>query len=443
MFGLKLQKREGQVQQADAAGDFARTNVEILERLTEGASLRSVNLRFWNGEYWPDAEPKRATVVLNRPSALREMLSEGSEVALGEAYLDEAFDVEGDMEAAFELADIIAAQTRGWSQTLSLANLLYHLPEGPSANRRAKDREARLNGAKNSPGRDRKAIRFHYDISNAFYALWLDPRMVYSCAYFENEETGLEEAQVRKLDLICRKLGLKPGERLLDVGCGWGGLLIHAATHYGVKAEGITLSQKQLEWANEAIARHGLQDQVTVRLLDYREMKGHALYDKAVSVGMVEHVGRKNLGVYFQQIGSLLKPGGLFLNHGIGSGPVPWINQGEGFIAHYVFPDTDLYPIGKMVEEAEGAGWEVRDVDSWREHYAMTLRHWVRRLEERHDEALLEVDETTYRIWRLYMAGSAHGFKNGELSIYQTLLAKLDARGESCAPLTREGWYRS
>jgi cyclopropane-fatty-acyl-phospholipid synthase len=441
MFGLKLQKKE--IHHANSSADFARTSMEILERLAEGSSLQAVNVRLWDGQYWPDASPKRATLVLNRPSALREMLSECSEVALGEAYLEEAFDVEGDLEAAFELAELISARTRGWTQTLSLANLLYHLPESPTGGRRAKEREARLSGSKNSPSRDRKAIRFHYDISNEFYALWLDPRMVYSCAYFENEGTTLEEAQVRKFDLICRKLGLREGERLLEIGCGWGGLLIHAALNYGVKAEGITLSQRQLEWANEQIARHGLQDRVTVRLLDYREMKGEALYDKAVSVGMVEHVGRQNLGVYFRQVWSLLKPGGLFLNHGIGAGPVPWTNQGEGFIAHYVFPDTDLYSIGKMVEAAEGAAWEVRDVDSLREHYAMTLRHWVRRLESHHEEALREVDETAYRIWRLYMAGSAHSFKIGYISVYQTLLAKLDADGCSRAPLTREGWYRA
>ncbi len=299
-----------------------------------------------------------------------------------------------------------------------------------------------MNGTKNSPSRDRNAIRFHYDVSNAFYSLWLDPRMVYSCAYFENAGTSLEEAQLRKLDLICRKLDLQPGERLLDIGSGWGGLLIHAATRYGVKAEGITLSERQLEWTRRLIEENGLQERVSVRLLDYREMKEREIYDKIVSVGMVEHVGRKNLPAYFGQAAALLKTGGLFLNHGIGLGPVPRLNEGESFIDRYVFPDTDLYPLAEMLAPAEKEGLEVRDVDSLREHYAMTLRHWVRNLEAHHAEARQEIAEAAYRIWRLYMAGSAHGFQVGYLTIYQTLLAKIDRRGRSVAPLTREGWYR-
>jgi cyclopropane-fatty-acyl-phospholipid synthase len=181
---------------------------------------------------------------------------------------------------------------------------------------------------------------------------------------------------------------------------------------------------------------------VTVRLCDYRELKEREVYDKIVSVGMVEHVGRKNLPAYFGQTAALLKSGGLFLNHGIGLGPIARPNEGESFIDRYVFPDSDLFPLAQMIAPAETAGLEVRDVDSLREHYAMTLRCWVRNLEAHHAEALREIDETAYRIWRLYMAGSAHGFRAGYLSIYQTLLAKIDGRGESAAPLTREGWYR-
>jgi cyclopropane-fatty-acyl-phospholipid synthase len=430
---------------ADAAAKdetYLRLSREILEKVTGGNPLQRIRLRLWNGEYWPNPEPKASTVVLNRPSALREMLSGGSEVALGEAYLDEAFDVEGDIEAAFELGDLLAAQTRGWTQTLSIVHLLHRLPDAEKARAAAETRAARLDGARNSPARDRRAIRFHYDVSNRFYSLWLDPRMVYSCAYFENAGTSLEEAQQRKLDLICRKLDLQPGERLLDIGCGWGGLLLHAATHYGVKADGITLSEKQLEWARRLIEERGLQDRIRVRLTDYRELNEPGAYDKIVSVGMVEHVGRKNLGTYFAGAAALLKTGGLFLNHGISTGPVPRQNEGESFIDRYVFPDSDLFPIAQTLAAAEQAGWEIRDVDSLREHYALTLRHWVRNLEAHHAEARQELDEATYRIWRLYMAGSAHGFQVGYLSIYQTLLAKIDGRGHSCAPLTREGWYR-
>jgi cyclopropane-fatty-acyl-phospholipid synthase len=414
---------------------------KILEKITGGTPLQKIGVRFWNGERWPDETLRPATIVLNHPGALRQMLSGGSEVALGEAYLNEDFDVEGDIEAAFELGDMLAAQTRGWTQTLSIVDLLHRLPEVKTRERSAREHAARLDGAKNSPARDRNAIRFHYDVSNAFYALWLDPRMVYSCAYFEHAGTSLEEAQLRKLDLICRKLDLRPGERLLDIGSGWGGLLLHAATRYGVKADGITLSERQLEWTRRLIEENGLQDRVTVRLLDYREMKEREVYDKIVSVGMVEHVGRKNLPVYFGQAAALLKTGGLFLNHGIGLGPVMRQNEGESFIDRYVFPDTDLLPVAQMLAPAEKEGLEVRDVDSLREHYAMTLRHWVRNLEAHHTEARQEIDEAAYRIWRLYMAGSAHGFQVGYLSIYQTLLAKIDRHGRSAAPLTREAWY--
>jgi cyclopropane-fatty-acyl-phospholipid synthase len=417
--------------------------LEILEKITAGVQVKSLNVRLWNGIYWPDPTPKPATLVLNRPSALREMLADGSEIAVGEAYIREAFDVEGDMMAAFELADILAAQTRAWTRTLSIVGLLRRLPDFKERNGREQMRAARLNGAKNSPDRDRKAIRFHYDVSNDFYALWLDPRMVYSCAYFENPGASLEQAQLRKLDLICRKLDLRPGERLLDIGCGWGGLIVHAATHYGVRSDGITLSEKQLEWTRRLIEENHLQDCVTVRLADYRELKREEIYDKAVSVGMVEHVGRKNLDVYFQQVSGLLKRGGLFVNHGIGRGPVPWVNEDEGFINRYVFPDTDLPPISTMLEAAAGTGFEIRDMESLREHYVLTLRHWVRRLEARHAEALREVDEATYRIWRLYMAGSARNFDLGSISVYQTLLAKLTPEGKSQAPMTRGKWYQS
>jgi cyclopropane-fatty-acyl-phospholipid synthase len=438
-FGTLFRADEKKETPADRS---ARVTIEILEQLTSKSPLRLVNIRLWDGTCWPDPSPKPATLVLNEPGALRAILTARSEVTLGEAYLNDIFDVEGNLEAAFELGDILAAETKGWTKTLSLGSLILQLPPPKKRSGHAKEREALLNGKKNSPDRDKNAVRFHYDISNEFYGLWLDPRMVYSCAYFADEETSLEQAQLRKLDLICRKLDLQPGERLLEIGSGWGGLLIHAATHYGVKADGITLSQKQLEWTERLIVQHELQDRVRVRLADYRELKEPETYDKAASVGMVEHVGGKNLPLYFRQVRSLLKPGGLFLNHGIGLGPLERMNHGETFIDHYVFPDTELISIGAMLQAAEPEHWEIRDVDSLREHYAMTLRHWVRRLEARREDALREIDETSYRIWRLYMAGSAHSFRLGYLSVYQTLLAKIDDRGFSQAPLTRANWYR-
>lgn len=412
----------------------------ILEKLLENRTIKQMNVRLWDGQMWPDAEPRAATLVLNRPSALREMLLPGTETGFGEAYLDEAFDVEGSMEAAFELADHLNEKTNGWTKKLGLGHLLRQLPDRPPSAVGYK-RQAKLNGGRHSLERDRKAISFHYDVSNDFYALWLGRQMAYSCAYFHRPTDDLETAQENKFEHICRKLGLRPGDRFLDIGCGWGGLILHAAKNYGVQAEGITLSEQQLEFARRRIEEEGLAGQISVRLQDYRELAEDKSYDAIASVGMVEHVGREKLSIYFAKAIRLLKPGGLFLNHGIGLGPVPMPGETGSFIRDHVFPDTDLVSIGKMLDSAEGDGWEVRDVESLREHYALTLRHWIDRLERRHDEALRVVDERTYRVWRLYMAGCAHNFQVGRLSVYQSLLAKLAENGTSRAPAVRSGWY--
>jgi cyclopropane-fatty-acyl-phospholipid synthase len=367
------------------------------------------------------------------------MLLPGTEAGVGEAYIHGAFNVEGEMEAAFEMADRLIEQTEGWSKKLKLGYLLLRLPDSQHAP--ARSHSAQLSGAPHSTRRDQEAIGFHYDVSNDFYRLWLDREMAYSCAYFSHPGEELDAAQVNKFRHICRKLGLKPGMRLLDIGCGWGGLLRYAARHHGVTGEGITLSKNQLALAQERIREAGLQDKLTVRLQDYREIKQEGSYDAIVSVGMVEHVGRKMLPEYFRQACRLLRPGGLFLNHGIGLGPHPLPENSGSFIQQYVFPDTDLISIGDMLNLAEGARLEVRDVESLREHYALTLRHWVRRLEARHGEALRHVTEPVFRIWQLYMSGCAYGFQIGQLSIYQTLLAKLLPEGTSDAPSTRAGWY--
>jgi cyclopropane-fatty-acyl-phospholipid synthase len=427
--------------EAPSAAITKELTLRILGSLAQGQELQRINVRLWDGSYWPDAHPKAATIVLNRPSALKEMLLAGTEAGVGEAYIHSAFDVEGDVEAAFELADLIIAQTEGWSKKLKVGYQLHRLPDPEVAQNHSSRHSAHLNGQQHSLKRDRDAIRFHYDVSNDFYRLWLDPWMIYSCAYFSHPDDSLETAQINKVDHICRKLGLKPGDRLLDIGCGWGGLLIHAAKHYGIEGEGITLSENQAELARKRIYDAGLQDQVFVRLQDYRELQEWESYDAVVSVGMVEHVGMKKLPAYFQQVARLLKPGGLFMNHGIGLGPVPLPDQSGSFIDQYVFPDTDLLPIGQTLNLAESAYFEIRDVESLREHYALTLRHWVRRLEERHQDALQYVNEPVYRIWRLYMAGCAHNFQIGQLSVYQTLLVKLKSDGSSSAPLTRDDWY--
>lgn len=414
----------------------------FLDRLFGEAGGRAVGVRLWDGTCWPDDTPRRATLVLHHPSSLCAMFSAGDELSLAEAYLYNDFDIEGEIEAVFLLGDILAEATNGWRKKLSMANLLARLSKGRGDDPRRR-RPARIHGRRHSMERDRQAVTYHYNVSNDFYAQYLDSDMVYSCAYFENPNENLDTAQKRKMDYICRKLRLRGGQRMLDIGCGWGGLALHAAAHYGVDVTGITLSQPQADLGNSRIRAAGLSDCARVRTQDYRELaEVDGLFDALVSVGMFEHVGKDNLPLYFRHAFHLLAPGGVFLNHGIACPFGEKQSNRPDFSNTYVFPDGELTTIGETVAIAESAGFEVRDVESLREHYMLTLRHWVRRLEANHEQALRFVDEPTYRIWRLYMSGSAHSFQKGVRNIYQTLLVKPDAQGRSGLPLTRADWYR-
>jgi len=422
--------------------DAKRISLEFLDEIVAPIQVRSVGFRLWDGTPWPDETPRLVTLVLKHPGALRAMFAAGTELAMAEAYLYDDFDIEGDIIAAFELADALTVTTGGLGVKLNAAGKLLRLPrrDGKRATSRG---PAQLEGKIHSINRDRKAVTYHYDVSNNFYRLFLDQRMVYSCAYFKDPDASLDEAQTAKLEHICRKLRLKPGQRLLDVGCGWGGLVMYAAKHFGVQAYGITLSKPQAELANERIREAGLSGSCRVEVRDYRELDDSQPYDALVSIGMFEHVGAALLPLYFRKAQTLLKPGGVFLNHGIArrlNDPV----EGKGSFSNaYVFPDGELEAISESLRAAESENFEVRDVESLREHYAITLRHWVSRLEAHHTEALEAVDEATYRVWRLYMAGSSHGFKTGRLNVYQSLLAKPTAEGPSGLPMTREDWYRS
>ena len=414
---------------------------------------RGFDVKFWDGSVDRGARAP-FTLVLNRPAALRRMLLPPNEMSVVESYIAGDVDIEGSMEAGSNLGEAIGGRLRSPLAVARLVRLVFGLPgqaEDDLADIRFPEHARKL-GTRHTPVRDAAAIHYHYDVGNDFYKLWLDRRMVYSCAYFRTAEDSLDTAQEAKLDLICRKLRLKPGERLLDIGCGWGGLIMHAAEHYGVDATGITLSQNQAALAKERIEQAGLTNRCRVAIRDYRTLNADDGYEKISSVGMIEHVGKSHLPVYFASAFRALKPGGLFLNHGIVSLSEPrprplgekifrkfW--RADAFIDTYVFPDGKLTAAHEVIAAAEGAGFEARDVESLREHYAMTLRHWVRRLEEKSEDVTELVGAHHFRIWRLYMAASANNFAKANINIIQTLLAKPDSHGKSNIPLTREDLY--
>lgn len=451
-------RRQPNVQQSSVVpARGIRATQQLLAALFGPPEERAFAVRLWNGlvESPPSITPA-FTLVLRRPGTLRRMLFPPSEMSLVEAYISGDADIEGSMEAATALGDAVVRQIGSLGGYIRLLPSIVALPTDEPESRGEIHRANHLwrYGREHTTTRDAQAVRFHYDVGNDFYALWLDQRMVYSCGYFEPGVDDLDTAQRAKLDLICRKLRLAPGERFLDIGCGWGGLIRHAAEHFGVQAVGITLSEPQANEARARIAADGLANRCSVEVRDYRTLTDCDTFDKIASVGMVEHVGEQRLPDYFAAAYRALKPGGLFLNHGIISladarpqslsdriSSKLW--RRGAFIDHYVFPDGNLAPFAKIVETAEARGFETRDVESLREHYAKTLRHWVARLEARAAEAVAQVGEPTYRTWRLYMAASARAFTTASIGIVQTLFAKADASGRSHIPPTRQDIYQT
>lgn len=411
----------------------------FLDALLEDYPRRDFQIRLHDGTTWGEQQRPRFVMVLKQPGTLRELFTNPSELSLGEAYIYDSFDIEGNMEAALELGEFLLSQPRSVREKWELKKRLSKLP--PPNHAHAGWRGAGLWGVVHSRSRDRQAIHFHYDLPAEFYALWLDKSMVYSCAYFASADEDLEKAQQRKLDYICRKLRLRSGERLLDIGCGWGALVMHAAADYGAEALGITLSAPQAELATKRIREAGLSERCRIKVVDYRDLDTRQPFDKIASVGMIEHVGEAQLQTYFKCAWSLLRPGGTMLNHGIAASAT-FHRRGPSFIDRYVFPDGELVPISTTLRAAELGGFEVRDVESLREHYASTLGHWVRRLETHAEQARRITNDTIYRTWRLYIAGTAHGFRRGRVNVYQSLLSK-PVHGEAGLPLRRDDWYQT
>jgi cyclopropane-fatty-acyl-phospholipid synthase len=389
-----------------------------------------------------------ATIVIRSPDAIRRFVTAPGELGLGRAYVSGDLELRGDIYAALAaLRDRISNVKPRPAQLADLVRLvgpanLRPLPPPPE--------EARLRGRRHTRQRDAQAIAHHYDVSNRFYELVLGPSMTYSCGVWEAPDRSLEEAQAAKYELICRKLGLREGMRLLDVGCGWGGMAMHAARHHGVRAVGVTLSRKQLEWAQKAVAEAGLADRVEIRLQDYRDVRDGP-FDAISSIGMFEHVGLRNLALYFRRLYLLLRPQGRLLNHGI-SRPTKLAQRPVGgrlpatpsrmarrsFIDRYVFPDGELHEIGAVVSTMQATGFEVRHLESLREHYALTLRTWVSNLESNWDEAIAEVSAPRVRVWHLYMAASALNFEAGAIQVHQVLAVRSDG-GRSGMPF-RPDW---
>ena len=382
-----------------------------------------LSIELWDGRVFAFGPESKSRVRMKLPKAASlKHLVRPTLGSLAEAYVEGELNIEGPLREVIRAVDQLtgSAGAGAWERVAAAAG-----------------RHTRRS--------DREAIRRHYDVSNAFYRLWLDQRMVYSCAYFRTGEEDIDTAQVQKLDHICRKLRLQPGEKFLDIGCGWGGLILHAAQHYGVNATGITLSENQFQIAQERIAAAGIGDHCRVELVDYRDVPGVGVFDKIASIGMFEHVGLKNLPVYFGTVRRLLRERGLFLNHGITSSDVESREVGSdagGFIDKYVFPHGELPHAALAMREMAAQNLEVADVESLRPHYVRTLEHWSDRLEARLGDAEKLVDQKTLRVWRLYLMGCAYGFGQGWMNIYQILASRQTSAGPTNLPWTREYMYR-
>lgn len=408
--------------------------LDLIFRDYDGIPFR---IRFWDGSTWQSSvDDSVFEIVLNTEEAWYALTGCPDELSLGEQYVNGNLDVNGDLYLALralpKIEDCIMSTAP--SSGLLLSRLTVSVFD--------EIRQLIHLRGHHSKARDAAAISYHYDKPSDFYRLWLGPSMVYSCAYFEDWQNELTVAQTDKMDLVCRKLALKPHDRFRDIGCGWGSLLLHAVGKYAVSALGISLSKEQVTFADKAIRNSGLEDSCVIQLKHYRDLAdGQVKFDKVSSVGMCEHVGQKNIASYFSDVYGMLTEGGLFLNHSI-TRSIFAPRKRTSFIDSYVFPDGELITLTEMVKTAERAGFEVRDVEDLREHYEETLHRWVSELIEHEEDVLRLTSRETFRIWKLYMSGSAEAFRRGEIAVHQLLLSK-NVSGRSTATATRGEWYRA
>jgi cyclopropane-fatty-acyl-phospholipid synthase len=431
-----------------AAGTFTVSDTEprraseivapVVHDLLKGPS--PVQFRFWDGSVLGDRNGP-GSVVFHSPDALRRILWSPNELGLARAY------VAGDVEIIDELPAVLRAFQGGTPSDIDFG--IQSLPKIARAAKKLgalgtplppPSEEMIPQGVLHSRKRDAQAVRHHYDVSNDFYRLLLGPSFTYSCARFVTPETTLEQAQTAKHDLVCRKLALhtRPAMRLLDVGCGWGSMALHAAKRYGAKVLGVTLSEEQAREAQRRIHEAQMDSLIEIRVQDYRDLAGEQ-FDAISSIGMFEHVGRKETDRYFARLRALLVDGGRLLNHAISS-PNGSRLSNKSFMYRYVFPDGELLNVGDTILAMQSAGFEARDMESLREHYERTLRHWLTNLEANLDEAVKLVGERRTRIWRLYISGCINGFNDGGISIHQVLGVVPDSNGQSFMPATRTEW---
>ena len=424
---------------------------EFLAHLSELIQL-PVSIRLWDGSEMPlgTSGDENLSISISSPGVISSLIRRPTLDNLLRHYALKHIDLHGTDLYSF-IERIRTKRSRQKLKKLSKWKLLKSL--GPFLFAKAESTEVEHCYAGDETGKHREQkenkdfIQFHYDLSNDFYRLFLDPRMVYSCAYFTDWSNSLEQAQYDKLDMICRKLMLQPGETFLDIGCGWGALVCHAAEHYGAIAHGITLSEEQLKLAEERIRERGLSDRVTLELIDYAELTG--TYDKIASIGMVEHVGIDNMSLYMQTVSRLLPDNGLFLCHGI-TRPAKATRKKfqkmrpeRRLLAKYIFPGGELDHIGHMIECMEAQRFEVHDVEGWRDHYAHTCKLWCEKLNRHENKAIEMIGEERYRIWLLYLAGVSFALKDGSACIFQTIARKRGSKGLSGMPNTREHLYHS